>query len=146
MISNRITLYLVLVVLGLTAACATTQDRLLEMSTGQVELRSVQTRAFDTSDRLLTLRAVVATLQDLGFMIERADATIGVVSAVKNEMRLGAFSPLKITVAVRAKGERQMLVRASAEFRSAMVTDPKPYQNFFGALEKAMFLAAQNVD
>ena len=146
MISNRLAVYLLFMLVGLAASCATTQDRLLEMKTSQVELRTIQTRSFDTPDRLFTLRAVVATLQDLGFMIERADATIGVISATKTDKTVGVFTAMKMTVTVRQKGETQMLVRASAEFRSTMVTDPKPYQNFFEALQKAMFLAAQNVE
>ena len=65
-----------------------------------VELRSVQTRAFDTTDKEQTLRTVIATLQDLGFVIDRADATLGSVSATK----LDGYE-LRITVTVRPRGE-----------------------------------------
>jgi hypothetical protein len=47
----------------------------------QVALRSSQSRVFDTTDRLRLLSAVVATLQDLGFMIEVLDEELGIVSA-----------------------------------------------------------------
>jgi len=148
MISNmtRINVFVSLCLALVAGSCATTTDRLLEMETSQVQLRSVQTRAFDTPDRLVALRAVVATLQDLGFMIERADATVGVVSATKTDIQMGAVSPLKMTVTVRTRSETQVLVRASAEFRLKMIKDPKPYQQFFTALEKAMFLDAHEVE
>src|SRR5512138_1011647 len=67
----------------LLAACATTHDRLLDMDTSQVQLRSIQSRAFDTTDKEKTMRAIIATLQDLGFMLDRADYTLGVVTASK---------------------------------------------------------------
>ncbi len=53
------------------------------MDTSQVQLRSIQSRAFDTTDKEKTMRAIIATLQDLGFMLDRADYTLGVVAASK---------------------------------------------------------------
>ncbi len=126
-----------------------THDRLLDMDTSQVQLRSIQSRAFDTTDKERTMRAVIATLQDLGFMLDRADYTLGVVTASKGRAdiyQLQAPATLRITVTVRPRGERQLLVRASAEYQRSPVTDPKPYQNFFNSLEKAMFLEAHQVD
>ncbi len=49
----------------------------------QVKLRSAQSRVFDTVDRVAVLEAVVATMQDLGFMVEVLDQQLGVVSAKK---------------------------------------------------------------
>jgi hypothetical protein len=87
------------------------------------------------------LRTVIATLQDLGFVVDKADETLGTVSATK----LSGYQ-LRMTVTVRPRGEKQLLVRANAEFGDKAVEDPQPYQNFFIALEKAMFLTAQEVD
>ena len=129
------------------AACATTHDRLLDMDTSQVQLRSIQSRAFDTTDKEKTMRAIIATLQDLGFMLDRADYTLGVVTASKaraDVMQVPAA--LRVTVTVRPRGEKQLLVRANAEYQRGPVTEPKPYQNFFNSLEKAMFLEAHQVD
>ncbi len=133
----------------LVTACATTQDHLLDMSTSQVQLRSIQSRAFDTTDKEKTMRAVIATLQDLGFMLDRADYTLGVVTASKaraDSMQMQVYASLRITVTVRPRGEKQLLVRASAEYQRSPVTEAKPYQNFFNSLEKAMFLEAHQVD
>ena len=129
------------VVTLLVIGCATTQQRLLDSDASQVQLRSIQTRAFDTTDKEKTLRTVIATLQDLGFVIDQADATLGTVSATK----LNRYD-LRITVTVRPRGETQLLVRANAQYELKPIYDPQPYQDFFAALQKAMFLTAQQVD
>jgi hypothetical protein len=102
-----------------------------------VALRSIQTRVFDTTDREKTLRTAIATLQDLGFVIDKADADLGAVSATKLDRYM-----LRMTVTVRPKGQTQALVRANAQYQAKEVNDPEPYQNFFVALERAMFLTA----
>jgi len=132
---------LVLIVFLLLVGCATTQQRLLDSDSSQVQLRSIQTRAFDTTDKEKTLRTIMATLQDLGFVIDKADATLGTVSATKLK-----YYALRITVTVRPRGETQLLVRANAQYNVQPVTDPEPYQQFFAALEKAMFLTAHQAD
>jgi len=132
---------LVLIVFLLLVGCATTQQRLLDSDSSQVQLRIIQTRAFDTTDKEKTLRTIMATLQDLGFVIDKADATLGTVSATKLK-----YYALRITVTVRPRGETQLLVRANAQYNVQPVTDPEPYQQFFAALEKAMFLTAHQAD
>ena len=51
-----------------------------------------------------------------------------------------------MTVTARPRGTNQMLVRANAQYMDKAVEDPKPYQDFFTALEKSMFLTAHQVD
>lgn len=123
------------------AGCATTQQRLLDSDASQLQMRSIQTRAFDTTDKDKTLRTVMATLQDLEFVIDKADATLGTVSATKLK-----HYALRMTVTVRPRGETQLLVRANAQYNIQPVTDPELYQQFFVSLEKAMFLTAHQVD
>jgi hypothetical protein len=126
----------------LLAACQTdSKEQILATDRSQVELRAVQTRAFDTTDRDLTIRAVISTLQDLGFVIDKADATLGTISATK----FGGYA-MRMTVTVRRRGQTQTAVRASAQYNINAVSDAKPYQEFFAALEKSMFLTANEVD
>ena len=132
---------LVTIVFSLLVGCATTQQRLLDSDSSQVQLRSIQTRAFDTTDKEKTLRTVMATLQDLGFVIDKADANLGTGSATKLK-----YYALRMTVTVRPRGETQLLVRANAQYNVKPVTDPEPYQQFFTSLEKAMFLTAHQAD
>ena len=80
-------------------------------------------------------------MQDLGFVIDKADADLGAVSATK----LDGYE-LRMTVTVRPRNENELLVRASAQYQMRPVEDPEPYQDFFVAPEKSMFLAAHAVD
>jgi hypothetical protein len=130
--------------LGITLllfGCVAGDQRILDTEQSQVQLRAIQSRAFDTTDRDKTLRAVIATLQDLSFVVDKADLGLGTVSATK----LDGYS-LRMTVSVRARGQHEMIVRANAQFNDRPVVDPKPYQSFFVALERAMFLSAHSVD
>jgi len=121
--------------------CTTSKDAILASEKTQLELRSIQQRAFDTTDREKTLRTIIATLQDLGFVVNHADSTLGSVTGTK----LNNYS-LKMTVTIRPRGANQLLVRANAQFNIQQVEDPEPYQQFFVALSRAMFLEAHHVD
>ena len=117
------------------------KSQIISASESQVALRQMQSRAFDTTDIPKTLRTVIATLQDLSFVIDKADAELGSVSGTK----LDGYA-LRMTVSVRPHGESQLLVRANAQYNITAVEDPAPYQQFFMALEKAMFLEAHQVE
>ena len=125
----------------LLVSCISTQGRLLDSQTSQLQLRSIQERAFETSDRERTLRAVMATLQDLGFILDAADYGLGTVSGTRWDR-----VPMRITVSVRPRGESQMVVRANCQIERKPVQDPVPYQRFFAALSKSLFLEAQEVE
>jgi hypothetical protein len=70
------------------ACAATTQSGRPEPPHTPLELRQVQTRAFDTADARLVLKAAVNVLQDQGFVIQQAEFELGVVTAV-SEWRSG---------------------------------------------------------
>ncbi|HIF25509.1 MAG TPA: hypothetical protein EYG18_06165 [Micavibrio sp.] len=135
-------IFLALMPLLILTGCQTnSMNQVMETSDSQVALRQIQTRAFDTTNRTKTLRTVIATLQDLGFVIDKADDELGTVSGTK----LDGYQ-LRMTVTVRPRGKTQTLVRANATYNVTPVEDPMPYQQFFVALEKAMFLTAHEVD
>ena len=125
-----------------STGCISTEARLLDADTSQVQLRSMQVRAFDTTDRERMLRTVVATLQDLGFVLDAGEVGLGTVSGT----RYIDSSQMRITVSVWPRGESQLLVRASCELRRKPVEDPATYQRFFTALSKAVFLDAHEIE
>lgn len=110
-------------------------------SESAVKLRNMQSRRFDTTDKEKVLRTAIATLQDLGFVIDKADMELGSLSATK----LDGYT-LRMTIAVRHYGETQTQVRANAQYNLMPVEDPEPYQAFFTSFEKAMFLSAHKID
>ncbi|MCC6931805.1 MAG: hypothetical protein IT292_00915 [Deltaproteobacteria bacterium] len=121
-------------------ACVSPNQRILDSDQSQLQLRQIQSRVFDTADKEKTLRAIIATLQDLNFVIDKADLDLGTVSGTK----LDGYS-LRMTVSTYPRG-KQLVLRANTQYNITPVTDPEPYQQFFAALSRALFLAAQNVD
>jgi succinyl-CoA synthetase beta subunit len=103
-----------------------------------MKMRSHQTRAFDIESTDQVVRGVVSALQDLGFIIERANAPMGLVTAGK--FKQGSF--VEVTVVVRRKGTNQNEVRVNALFNTQPIEDPKVYQNFFIAVEKSLFISS----
>ena len=133
---------IVIAILGVTllTGCVSTSQSVLGTQNSQVETRNYQSRAFDTNNKQMVLRSVISTMQDLGFIIDRADETLGTVSGTsfKNNS--------KMTVSVRPMGKTQMLVRANASANLHEITEPMAYQNFFNALSQSLFLDAHMVE
>jgi hypothetical protein len=132
-----------LALLGLLslAGCATTTPTNIAGAGTQLETRQIQTRQYDTLDKAMTLRSVIATLQDLGFTIDQADAELGTVTAT----RLHQYT-MRMTVTVVKKEGDRISVRANARIGENAVTDAATYQDFFVVLDKAMFLTLHKVD
>jgi hypothetical protein len=120
--------------------CATQNSHVFEGGSA-VELRSFQTRVFDTTDKHKMMRTTIAVLQDLGFIIDKTDEDLGMITGTK----LSGYQ-IRMTVIVRPRGETQLAVRASAIYNNKPIEDPMPYQDFFTALEKGIFLTAQKID
>ena len=124
---------------GLTG-CIATGYQATNAANSQVATRNYQSRMFETNDKAAVMRSVIATLQDLTFIIERADEKLGTVSGT-------SFSNgSKMTVSVRTTAAKQTIVRANAQANLREITNPVAYQNFFNALSQSMFLDAHEVE
>lgn len=130
----------VILFLLILSGCAASTG-VITASGSQVELRQMQTRDYDTLDKRGTLRAVVATLQDLGFVIDKADYELATISATKLQ-----DYEIRMTVTVRDREGERLAVRVNARFNEDPITDPNAYQDFFTTLDKAMFLTLHEVD
>lgn len=118
-----------------------TQD-LLAPTEAQMKMRSFQTRTFDVKDRQLAMRGVIAALQDLGFIIERANESLGLVTAARFA-EPNYYDVVGITVTVRQETEGRMMIRANAIHNNKPIEDPKVYQNFFATLERSLFVTRE---
>jgi hypothetical protein len=118
-----------------------TQD-LLAPTEAQMKMRSFQTRTLDVKDRQLAMRGVIAALQDLGFIIERANDALGLVTAARFA-EPNYYDVVGITVTVRQETEGRMMIRANAIHNNKPIEDPKVYQNFFATLERSLFVTRE---
>jgi hypothetical protein len=118
-----------------------TQD-LLAPTEAQMKLRSIQTRTFEVKDRQLAMRGVIAALQDLGFIIERANEPLGLVTAARFA-EPNYYDVVAVTVTVRQETAERLTVRANALYNNKPIDDPKVYQNFFATLERSLFITRQ---
>ena len=119
--------------------CQTNSAKQAMSSGSQVEIRSYQTKEYsiedkETFDKKVMMRAVIATLQDLGFVVEKADEMVGLVSARKLD---GGILDMSVTVSEKPS---KVVVRANAQYGLNAVEDAEPYQDFFTSLDKGLFL------
>lgn len=121
------------------SACASQPD--ITGDSSQLEMRKIQTREYEAVEKRSAMRSVVATLQDFGFVIDAADPDIGTVSATRLHQHT-----MRITVTVFERSDERIAVRANARIGEQSVTDAKTYQDFFVALDKSLFLTANQVD
>ena len=137
----------------------------------QLEIRELQTRALDTKDQRLVMKAVLAVLQDDGYAIKNADKDLGFISASKdidlgggplwiwgtsgkNASRWKKLRVLEATVNITEAGA-QTRVRLSLQQKimdnlggvveAGPVNDPNVYQDFFVKVDKGLFLQKENL-
>ena len=127
-------------VLLLVSACVSNNAAITDGGS-QVQIRQIQTREYDTLNMRDTLRSVLATLQDLGFVIDKASYELGTITATKLQ-----DYQIRMTVTVRERNTERLAVRANASFDDSPIEDPQAYRDFFVALDKAMFLTLHEVD
>jgi len=142
--SKRPIVLILALVLGV-AGCASPPAEpvnLLAPTEAQMKIRNLQTRTFDLSDRRTAMRGVISALQDLGFIIERANEPLGMVTAARfAEPRY--YDVVGITVTVRKANKTQTTIRANAIYNNQPITDPEVYRNFFATLQRSFLLGRQ---
>jgi hypothetical protein len=137
----------------------------------QLELRSFQTREFDTPDTRLVMKAMINVLQDMGFQIQSADADLGLLTASKwaniehtkkeikkarkNDRVLSKSLVLEATANISDFGNAQSRVRVNilertldgsgATMAVAHIDDARFYQQFFAAVDRGVFLQQEEI-
>lgn len=117
------------------SGCAMNSTDQIMAAESQVKLRSFQTKTYQSKSKKDVMRGVVSVLQDLSFIVDKADFDLGTITATK----LDGYN-LKMSVTVRPKSETHYLVRSNIQYGSKAVEEAKPYQDFFTSLDKALFL------
>jgi len=120
--------------------CMTNSKTMVLENQQSLRLRSFQIKKYD-KPKVVVSRAVVSTLQDLGFIIDKADMMTGTVTATK----LTKGASMRMTIITRERGKGITEVRSNAQFSSfnqmpKAVTEPEVYNSFYEALDKSIFL------
>ena len=123
------------------AACTMPRKADIVGEQSQLEIRQMQTREYEVLDKRLALRSTISTLQDLGFFIDNADLDLGTVTATRH-----TGETMRMTVTARERPGQRVAVRANARLGEKGIDDPSTYQDFFVALDKAIFLTRHRVD
>jgi len=138
---KKVLVYLLLVG-SLFTGCVRDSKQMILENQQSLKLRSYQIKKYNNNKKEVS-RAIVSTLQDLSFIIDKADMETGTVTATKLQER----ASMRMTLITRArKGFTE--VRINAQFRSVnqmpeAVTTPETYKAFFIALDKSLFLENQ---
>jgi hypothetical protein len=118
----------------LTGCGSSTAQIINSESESQLKVRSYQTKTYDNISKVKAIRSTIAVLQDLGFVIDKADSLTGTVSGTK-------LDGYKIVMGVTIRqAQKSVKVRANAQYGVEAIKDPKIYQDFFVSLDKGMFL------
>jgi hypothetical protein len=124
-----------------TTGCVTNSKAHVLSAENAVKLRSFQTRDYNVNSKKALMRAIVAVLQDLSFIVDKADMDLGTVTATKLD---GYFLTMSITV--REKANNTYSVRSNINYQDQAIEEPQPYQDFFSSLDKSVFLQKNKVD
>jgi hypothetical protein len=142
----------VLVLAVLPAACVVPmpEDAIFEDDATQLQIRSVQSREYEVTDRIRAMRAIIATLLDLDFVIDEADSELGVITATRMSGYL-----LSATIVVTEKDDAHLQVRARMqtgwtplagtavyELHASNTVPDEAYREFFNSLGKNLFVTS----
>lgn len=134
----------------------------------QLQSREFQTRAYETTDTKLILKALVNVLQDDGFIVKNANQDLGLVVAAKGTENPDTPAMLWLrtellwdkTFVVECSANvsefgRQTKVRVNFEERSInnrgaishvkQIDDAKYYQDFFMRVDKGIFIQRERL-
>lgn len=175
MLRRLCTLCLALLACALGACTSTPPTRALALQPQSLELRELQTRRFDTTDETELLSGAAGLLQDLGFILEESESSLGFILATKTRdasdgAQIAGAIVLAILFGAPADVDSHQVIRVSVVTHPSgagaalrvtfqrivwttsghaasveFISDPALYQQFFDLLSKAVFLEAHAI-
>jgi len=136
--NKAVLILLAALTIGLSG-CMGNSAREAVTGSSQVESRSYQTRDYaiekdSKMSKKFMMQTIITALQDLGFIVEKADQMTGLVSGRKFHNGV-----INMTVSVSERSQK-VVVRANAQYGLKAVSEPEAYQDFFASLDKTLFL------
>lgn len=155
----------------LVSGCVTTGSGIDAQKT-QLQIREFQTRAFETNDYKMVMKAVLNVLQDDGYIVKNANVDLGLLTADKQvdvENKGQAFWAT-FWLGVNARWNKAQTIECSANISAygqqtrvrlnfqakildnkggiaevRQIDDEKFYQDFFSKVDKGVFLQKQKI-
>ena len=165
----------VILLSGFCAVFCPTSVSAEEIIKTQLEKREFQTRTYDSTDKVLIMKAMLNVLQDEGFIANNANPLLGYISGtkdfdvtdksidVKKEFGTGKgklnwagvrVATIEATanvteygkqVKVRINFKRKLLNVYGNAQSISEIDEPEYYQDFFAKVDKAIFLQKQKL-
>ena len=168
---NRKKVILFLLILALfISGCATTGSIVPQKT--QLQIREFQTRAYDTTDTKMVMKAMLNVLQDDGFIVKNANLELGLLTARKEidvensgEVFVAWFfagqnarwkknsiievsaniSKFGAQTRVRVNFQRKVLDNRGAVLKVKQINNEGYYQKFFSKVDKGIFIQKENL-
>jgi len=166
---NKIFVVLVSSAIIFTGCVPTAQPK---MQKSQLQIRQFQTKTYDNKNLKMIMKAVMDTLQDDDFIVKQTNIDLGLITAQK-EIDVEDFGEaffMTLFAGSQAAYKKSSIITASANISNfgkktrvrinfqiktldnwgrvmkvQPVMDSKYYQKFFSKVDKAIFLAEQNI-
>jgi FlaG/FlaF family flagellin (archaellin) len=126
--------------IALLAGCIT-PNQAVTASASQLQTRQYQTKEYSGLDKKNAIKALISTLQDVDFVLDKVDPGSGTITATKYSSGIS-----QVTATVREKGKDTVSIRINATYHGRVITEPLHYQNLFTLLDKSIFLIKNKID
>ena len=138
-------LFLSLLVTIFFTGCMYNSKQMILENQQSLKIRSYQIKKYNKTKKEVA-RAIISTLQDLSFIIDKVDLETGTITATK----LVQNASMRMTLIARKETKTLTKVRINAQFSGGgnmpkTVTDPETYKILFLALDKSLFLESQGL-
>jgi len=162
-------LVLLIVISMFAFGCATTGTTPQKT---QLQIREFQTRAYDTKDTMMVMKAMLNVLQDEGYIVKEAVPELGLLTATKEvdvekggeafwatvfmgeNARWKKNSIIECTANVSEFGDQsrvrtnfqvKILDNKGAVLTIEQIQDEKHYQDFFSKVDKGIFIQKEKL-
>jgi hypothetical protein len=138
--------------------CIPTLEDALKLAPQSLQQRQMQTRRYPTADEQRVLYAAAALLQDVGFLLESTQPSVGLLCASKSRLALDFWTEtlaqeIRVSiVTIPSGGEtlvrvtfQRILVHTNRELHFELIDNPQIYQEFFEKLSASVFLEGQHL-
>ena len=162
-IQRGFSLSLAIAVSILLGGCVTSSNSRNDPQQSPLQIRARETRTYEDRDAKTTLKTVLNVLQDEGYLVDYGNTDLGLLHASKttlDQVNQSWFFQNSVTTRMEATVNVSdfgggMRVRINFQTKisdaqgniywTALISDPKFYQEFFAKLDRGLFIQKQGL-